>query len=68
MAGFHALYFSFITLCTVGYGDVTPLSKAARMLVVMQSIAGLFYIAVLLARLVAMYSASEPMTGSIKGK
>ncbi len=57
MGDFRALYFSFITLCTVGYGDVTPLSKAARMLVVMQSIAGLFYMAVLLARLVAMYSA-----------
>lgn len=68
MAGFHAFYFSFVTLCTVGYGDVTPLSKAARMLVVMQSIVGLFYIAVLLARLVALYSAPEPIDRSIKGK
>jgi len=56
MAGFRAFYFSFITLCTVGYGDMAPLSKAARLLVVMESIAGLFYMAVLLARLVAMYS------------
>ena len=50
----------FVTLCTVGYGDVTPVSKAARMLVVMQSITGLFYMAVLMARLVALYSAPKP--------
>lgn len=60
MEGFRALYFSFVTLCTLGYGDVTPLSKAARMLVVMQSIVGLFYMGVLLARLVAMYSMTGP--------
>ena len=59
MAGFKAIYFSFVTLCTVGYGDITPVSKAARMLVIMQSIAGLFYMAVLLARLVALYSVSK---------
>jgi voltage-gated potassium channel len=56
MAGFRAFYFSFITLCTVGYGDMVPLAKIARLLVILESIAGLFYMAVLLARLVAMYS------------
>src|SRR6266513_6443424 len=30
MAGFNAFYFSFITLSTVGYGDITPVSKVAR--------------------------------------
>jgi hypothetical protein len=63
MSGFRALYFSFITLCTVGYGDVTPLSKTARMLVVMQSIVGLFYTTVLVARLVAIYSTTRPNHG-----
>lgn len=61
MAGFRAFYFSFITLCTVGYGDMAPLTKAARLLVVMESIAGLFYMAVLLARLVAMSSADKTL-------
>ena len=57
MKGFDALYFSFITLlCTAGYGDIMPVSRAARVLVIMQSIAGIFYMTVLLARLVAMYS------------
>ena len=32
MAGFNAFYFSFITLSTVGYGDITPVSKIARWL------------------------------------
>lgn len=54
--GFTAFYFSLVTLCTVGYGDVTPVSKVARMLVVMEVIAGLFYITVLISRLVAVYS------------
>ena len=56
MEGFNAFYFSFITLCTVGYGDVTPASHVARMLVVMETLSGLFYMAVLVSRLVAVYS------------
>ena len=56
MDGFSAFYFSFITLCTVGYGDLTPVSRAARMLAVTEAITGLFYMAVLISRLVSMYS------------
>jgi len=56
--GFNAFYFSFITLCTVGYGDVAPVTKVARMLTVLEAITGLFYMAVLMSRLVAVYSAS----------
>lgn len=60
MKGFDAFYFSLVTLlCTAGYGDILPISKAARMLVLMQSIAGLFYMTVLLARLVAMYTGGK---------
>jgi voltage-gated potassium channel len=60
MDGFNAFYFSFMTLCTVGYGDITPMSKAARMLAVTEAIAGLFYVAVLISRLVAVYSTAQP--------
>jgi hypothetical protein len=60
MDGFHAFYFSFVTLCTVGYGDVIPVSKIARMLAVLEAIAGLFYVAVLISRLVAIYSSTPP--------
>ena len=37
MKGFNGLYFSFITLSTVGYGDITPVSKVARMLAAMEA-------------------------------
>jgi hypothetical protein len=56
MHGFNAFYFSFITLSTVGYGDITPVSKVARMLATMEATTGLLYVAVLIARLVALYS------------
>ncbi len=57
--GFSAFFFSFVTLCTVGYGDITPVSKVARMLAVMEAITGLFYMAVLISRLVSVYSAAS---------
>lgn len=59
MDSFHAFYFSFVTLSTVGYGDITPLSRGARMLAVMEAVTGMFYVAVLVARLVALYSVED---------
>lgn len=61
--GFNAFYFSFVTLCTVGYGDIAPVSKVARMLAVTEAITGLFYLAVLISRLVGMYSNTQPPAG-----
>jgi hypothetical protein len=57
--GFNAFYFSFVTLSTVGYGDITPVSKVARMLAAMEAMTGLLYVAVLIARLVALYSSPK---------
>ena len=54
--GFSAVYFSFITLCTVGFGDIVPTSSMARMLAMTEAIAGMFYVTLLIARLVAIYS------------
>ncbi|MEO5917282.1 MAG: ion channel [Luteolibacter sp.] len=59
MNGFGAFYFSFITLCTVGYGDVAPVSNFARMLAVLEAVTGLFYMAVLVSRLVSMHSSGH---------
>lgn len=59
MDGFHAFYFSFVTLTTVGYGDVAPVSNLARTLAIVEAIAGLFYVAVLISRLVAIFSTSQ---------
>lgn len=56
--GFASLYFSFITLATMGYGDIVPVSVPARMLSMVEGITGIFYTTMLLARLVAIYRPS----------
>src|SRR5438128_4960575 len=60
MNGFTGFYFSFITLSTVGYGDITPVSRIARWLAAMEAMTGLLYVAVLIARLVSLYSSPKP--------
>lgn len=47
-----ALYFSFVTLATLGYGDIVPQSEVARGVAVVEAIAGQLYLAVLVARLI----------------
>ena len=47
-------YFSLTTLSTVGFGDITPLTLQARYAAVAEGITGQFYLAILIARLVAM--------------
>ena len=59
MDGFTGFYFSFITLSTVGYGDITPVSRIARWLAAMEAMTGLLYVTVLIARLVALYSSPK---------
>jgi Ion channel len=60
MARFEALYFSLGTLTTVDYGDIIPVSNAARMLAMMEATTGVFYLALLIARLVSLYSSNQP--------
>jgi hypothetical protein len=51
----HVLtYYSFVTLTTVGYGDVTPVSPPARTLAWVEAITGQFYVAVIVAGLVSV--------------
>ncbi len=47
------LYFSFVTLATLGYGDITPLTNQTRSLAMLEAVTGVLYTAVLIARLVA---------------
>jgi len=47
------IYYSFITLTTVGYGDIVVVSAYAKPFVILESITGIFYLAMLVARLVA---------------
>ena len=51
------LYFSFVTMTTLGYGDISPVSATARALAYLQAVFGQFYIAVLVAGLVGAYIA-----------
>jgi hypothetical protein len=53
------LYYSFVTLSTLGYGDITPLSATGRALAYMEAIVGQFYIAILVAGFVGAYIAEN---------
>jgi hypothetical protein len=53
------LYFSFVTMTTLGYGDILPVSATARGLAYMQAVVGQFYIAVLVAGLVGAYVSNK---------
>ena len=49
------LYFSFVTMTTLGYGDLLPVSATARALAYLQAVFGQFYVAMLVAGLVSAY-------------
>lgn len=55
-------YYSFVTLATLGYGDIVPLTAPARSLTVLEALAGQLYLAITIARLVAAL-ASSPRKG-----
>jgi hypothetical protein len=52
------LYFSLITLATVGYGDIVPLNGEVRMLVALEGVTGVLYVAITVALLVSAYKQS----------
>jgi hypothetical protein len=51
-----AIYFSFVTLATLGYGDIVPRADVARGLAVVEGVGGQLFLAVLVARLLSLYS------------
>lgn len=53
-------YFSFVTLTTVGYGDITAASDLAKRLVVVEAFVGQVFLIVLVARLVALWGSPLP--------
>lgn len=53
------LYFSVITLATLGYGDMVPTSDAARGLVMLEAMCGQFFVAVFVARLVGSLGSGQ---------
>jgi hypothetical protein len=57
-----AIYFSFVTLATLGYGDIVPRTDVARGLAIVEGVGGQLFLAVMVARLVSLYSRGEPRT------
>jgi len=55
----RAIYFSFVVQATLGFGDIVPVAEHAEGLVIVQGVGGQMYLAVLVARLVSLYSAQD---------
>ncbi len=51
------IYYSFVTLTTLGFGDITPISQSARSFAIVEAVTGQIYLTVLIARLVGMHIA-----------
>ena len=49
------LYFSFVTLTTIGYGDINPISEPARNFAVIVGLTGQFYIGILMAIIIGKF-------------
>jgi len=54
-AGITLTYFSYVTLTTLGYGDISPVSTWARSLAILEALTGTLFLAVLISRLVGTY-------------
>lgn len=52
-------YFSYVTLTTLGYGDIAPVARQARSLATLEAICGAMYMSILIARLVSDYQHSK---------
>jgi len=54
-SGYIFYYFSFISVTTVGYGDVTPITSQAQSITLTMNIIGQFYLAIVIAVFVGKY-------------
>ncbi len=55
----HLVYYSYITLTTVGYGDILPVTLWARAFATLEATIGVLYLTVIVARLVGLYASKE---------
>ncbi len=53
------LYYSFVTISTLGYGDITPATQLARVLALLEAVLGQLFLVVVVARLVGLYTAEQ---------
>lgn len=54
------MFYSFVTLTSLGYGDMVPVISQSRSLSILEAVSGIMYVAILIARLVAIYSTTKP--------
>lgn len=59
-SGYSFYYFSFISITTVGYGDITPLTASAQSLTLVMNIIGQFYLAIVIGVFVGKYINEKP--------
>lgn len=62
------VYFSFITLLAIGYGDITPAGDLGQMFAVSEGLVGQFYLAILVARMVSVYARRAQSQGKPPSK
>ncbi len=55
------VYLSFVTLTTVGFGDITPYTSLARSVVVLEALIGQIFLVTLVARMVSMFGSERPV-------
>lgn len=55
----YLMYYSFVTLSTLGYGEIIPIHQVAQNWAAVEAMAGQFFIAIVIARLVALYTLEQ---------
>lgn len=56
---FDCMYYSFVTLTSTGYGDMVPATAQGRSVSILEAVSGIMYVAILIARLVSLYSVTK---------
>lgn len=59
-------YFSFVTLTTLGYGDIRPVSDAARILAMLEATIGQLFLVIVVARIVGLHTVQAAGRGSVR--
>ena len=54
-ASLQLIYFSFVTLATLGYGDISPATPIGQVIVILEAVTGTFYMAIVVASLIGAY-------------
>jgi hypothetical protein len=62
------LYFSFVTLATLGYGDIVPVTSPARSLAVIEAVMGQLFLAITIAKLVGVHASGSRSAPKDHGK